>query len=355
MIKVFLAVMSFNVFSKSCVSIAITSMIKGKLIEALQSVRRSYDPGEIPFLIRATEDGPIIMRNPIRVENRRHETLVGSIYHLQNHNLNEPSSCVIYLHGNASSQLEGRFLIPNFCPRGVLVCCFDFAGCGRSDGDFWTLGFHEKDDVELLMNELHVSFNVNRFFLWGRSMGAGTSVMVRSPWLKGIIVDSGYSNVPELLKFIGGSKVPGCLLPGGLWVFCRMIKNIAGFDPRKLKPVEWALEGHVPAVFGHSRGDMFVPYDQGRELFDAYECPDKHWMDLLGGHNARRSDQWIRKCIEFVLERSGISYEENMTILRTTEIHEDDHFSSFETMIQNLKDIDEAEIKAAAASNDDDE
>ena len=146
----------------------------------------------------------------------------GSVYHMQNHDLNEPSSCVIYLHGNASSQLEGRFLVPNLCPRSVLVCCFDFAGCGRSGGDCWTLGYREREDVELIMNELHTSFNVNRFFLWGRSMGAGTAVMVRSPWLKGIIVDSGYSNVPELLKFIGGSKVPGCLLPGGLWVLERV-------------------------------------------------------------------------------------------------------------------------------------
>ena len=102
---------------------------------------------------------------------------------------------------------------------------------------------------------------------------------------------------------------------------------------------------------------MFVPYDQGRELFEAYECPDKKWMDLSGGHNARRSDQWIRLGIEFILERSGISYPPNMRIFRNTEVHQDDHFSSFETMIQNLKDIDEAEMKAEAAAtgNDDDD
>ena len=315
--------------------------------EALRKIRRDYDPSELSVFMKISDEGPSIMRHPLRIENTRRQYLVGSLYHLQGQNLSEPSNCVIYLHGNASSQLEGRFLVPNFVPRGVMVCCFDFAGCGKSDGDYWSLGWFEKNDVELIMSELHNSFNIVRFFLWGRSMGAATAVMARSPWLKGIVVDSGYADVPQLLKSIAkSSKIPACLLPGGLWIFCKLVKKIAKFDPKKLKPVEYAVEGLVPGLFGHSKGDKFVPYSQGRALYEAYECPDKHWYELRGDHNARRGDKWLSTAFNFIYERCGMDYDPKTPILRVTEAMDGDHFGSFDSMIRNLRDVQQEQIAA---------
>jgi pimeloyl-ACP methyl ester carboxylesterase len=105
--------------------------------------------------------------------------------------------CVVYMHGNASSQWEGQFLIPNLCPRGIAVFCFDFAGCGASDGEFISLGHFETMDVEFLLQSLLETFRLGPFVLWGRSMGAATSLLVRHPAVVGIVVDSAYTSIPD--------------------------------------------------------------------------------------------------------------------------------------------------------------
>jgi hypothetical protein len=51
--------------------------------------------------------------------------------------------CVIYLHGNCSSRLEGQQAANVLLPMGMTVFTFDFSGCGRSEGDWVTLGFKE--------------------------------------------------------------------------------------------------------------------------------------------------------------------------------------------------------------------
>ncbi len=51
--------------------------------------------------------------------------------------------CVIYLHGNCSSRIEGQQAAKVLLPMGMTVFTFDFSGCGRSDGEWVTLGYKE--------------------------------------------------------------------------------------------------------------------------------------------------------------------------------------------------------------------
>ncbi len=47
---------------------------------------------------------------------------------------------VIYLHGNSSSRLEGLRIAPELLKRNINLFIFDFAGSGRSEGDYVSLG-----------------------------------------------------------------------------------------------------------------------------------------------------------------------------------------------------------------------
>ena len=53
---------------------------------------------------------------------------------------------IIYLHGNSSSRLEGIGLLREVLKRDINYFVFDFPGCGLSEGDFISLGFHESRD-----------------------------------------------------------------------------------------------------------------------------------------------------------------------------------------------------------------
>ena len=52
---------------------------------------------------------------------------------------------------------------------------FDFGGCGKSQGDLISLGWHEKDDLQAALAHLRDTGHVTAVMLWGRSMGAVTA------------------------------------------------------------------------------------------------------------------------------------------------------------------------------------
>jgi alpha/beta superfamily hydrolase len=62
--------------------------------------------------------------------------------------------CIIYLHGNSSSRIEGHVYAGALCEEGFSLVSFDFAGSGHSDGEYVTLGWYEKDDVRTVIEYL---------------------------------------------------------------------------------------------------------------------------------------------------------------------------------------------------------
>ena len=59
--------------------------------------------------------------------------------------------CVIYLHGNSSGRPEALPIVDLLLPLGISVLTFDFAGCGMSEGEYISLGWHERDDLEIVI------------------------------------------------------------------------------------------------------------------------------------------------------------------------------------------------------------
>ncbi|GAU14757.1 hypothetical protein TSUD_204060 [Trifolium subterraneum] len=59
-------------------------------------------------------------------------------------------------------------------PSNITVFTLDFSGSGLSDGDYVSLGWHEKDDLKIVVSHLRSNKQISRIGLWGRSMGAVT-------------------------------------------------------------------------------------------------------------------------------------------------------------------------------------
>lgn len=68
--------------------------------------------------------------------------------------------CVVYLHGNSSSRCEAAVESKIFLPMNVTMFAFDFAGCGKSEGDYISLGWYEREDVECVIKFLRDSVRV---------------------------------------------------------------------------------------------------------------------------------------------------------------------------------------------------
>ncbi len=68
--------------------------------------------------------------------------------------------CVVYLHGNSSSRAEAVTEAKILLPMNVTLFAFDFTGCGRSEGDYISLGWYEREDVECVIEFLRKSVRI---------------------------------------------------------------------------------------------------------------------------------------------------------------------------------------------------
>ena len=66
-----------------------------------------------------------------------------------------------------------------------------------SDGDHVTLGWFERDDIQVIVEHLRKERNVSTIALHGRSMGAVTALMHadRDPSIAGLVLDSPFSDL----------------------------------------------------------------------------------------------------------------------------------------------------------------
>ena len=111
---------------------------------------------------------------------------------------------VIYLPGNSSSRCEAIPLLGFLLPMNISVFAFDFCGSGKSDGEYISLGYYEKDDVHTVIDYLRNSNKVSTIGLWGRSMGAVTALLCAKEYdykyvISCVVSDSAFSSLNKLI------------------------------------------------------------------------------------------------------------------------------------------------------------
>ena len=86
--------------------------------------------------------------------------------------------CLIYMHGNSSARVEVIPQLSYLLSLGLAVFSFDFAGSGKSDGEYVSLGYYEREDLMCVVAHLRATKVVSTIALWGRSMGAATGMFI---------------------------------------------------------------------------------------------------------------------------------------------------------------------------------
>lgn len=110
-------------------------------------------------------------------------------------------------------------------------------------------------------------------FIMGRSLGAAPAVylaMNNPEKIKGLILESAYSDVPSLFGRLG------ILVPKG-------IKN----DPSlPISNVEKMKQVQAPLLVIHGDRDTLIPVEHGKQLYEASPVEDKELLIIQGGgHN----------------------------------------------------------------------
>lgn len=226
------------------------------------------------------------------------------------------SPTVVYLHGNSGCRLEGDAIADRYLRRGMAFFSVDFGGCGNSDGGLVTLGFREREDLEVVLDYLKSHTGVSFVCVYGRSMGAATALLVAADDryyhnIAGLVIDSCYVSVREVALDVArkySRHFPLFPTESSASMAVDALREAvvakAGFDIDSIDVLRAAPLCQAPALFGHALDDSLVSTSHTQRVFDAYgrlyDGVRKDISIFAGDHNSIRSDDWTERTCEFL-------------------------------------------------------
>lgn len=254
--------------------------------------RAEYDPKndllDQEFMLK----GKLFQRKDLELVNSRGDVLQCSHYVPIVRPEEKALPCVIYCHGNSGCRADASEAAIILLPSNITVFTLDFSGSGISGGEHVSLGWNEKDDLKAVVNYLRTDGNVSLIGLWGRSMGAVTSLMygAEDPSIAGMVLDSPFSDLVDLMMELVDTykiRLPKFTVKFAIQFMRRAILKKAKFDIVELNTVKVAKSCFVPVLFGHAIDDDFIQPHHSDRIFDAY-VGDKNIIKFEGDHNSPR-------------------------------------------------------------------
>jgi alpha/beta superfamily hydrolase len=199
------------------------------------------------------------------------------------------------MHGNSSARVEVLPQLSYLLSMGVAVFSFDFAGSGKSDGEYVSLGYYEREDLSCVVAHLRATNVVSTIALWGRSMGAATSLMFgdRDPSIACMILDSPFADLTQLAEEMvekgrdQGIVVPTFVVSMALRMITNSVKKQANVNIKNISPISHADKCFIPAFFVAGEHDDFIKKHHAEAIYEKY-AGDKNIIIVEGDHNSPR-------------------------------------------------------------------
>jgi len=180
---------------------------------------------------------------------------------------------MLFFHGNGEVAAEYQDIGEAFNGIGINLFVADYRGYGGSGGRPTISGMMK--DAHAILRGFRQKLEENGFtgsrFIMGRSLGSASAIELASNYpgdFKGLIIESGFCDVSDLLARIGISlKMQG----GGQY-------SPPGFDRvRKIT---------LPALIIHGEWDSIVPLTEGEKIYNNISSADKKMLVIDGAdHN----------------------------------------------------------------------
>jgi pimeloyl-ACP methyl ester carboxylesterase len=211
------------------------------------------------------------------------------------------------MHGNSSARVEVLPQLSYLLSFGVAVFAFDFTGSGKSDGEFVSLGYYEREDLTCVVAHLRsTTSNTGKIALWGRSMGAAAALMYgdRDPTIACMILDSSFADLVQLAEEMvekgreQGIIVPNVVISVALQMIQWSVQKQANFNIKDISPVAHAEHCSIPALFVCGEHDDFIKNHHSEQICEKY-AGKKSLLVVPGDHNDPRPQVMLDSAANF--------------------------------------------------------
>lgn len=206
-------------------------------------------------------------------------------YRIENENGN--GNYVLIFHGYSMQASHMAYSAKHFYDLGFNLLVPDARAHGQSEGRYISMGWPERRDALLWIEEILKIDSDAKIALYGISMGASTVMNTAGEELPEnvtvAIEDCGYSSVWDEFKAQLNSlfKLPSFPVLDLAAVFAEIR---AGYDLTEASSIEQVKNCQIPMLFIHGSEDAFVPYEMLDPLYNAATCEKEKLVIEGAGH-----------------------------------------------------------------------
>lgn len=178
----------------------------------------------------------------------------------------------------------------HFYDLGFNVWLPDAGGCGESEEKTVNMGWLDRHNILLWINEIIKEDKEAKIFLFGLGMGGTTVLMASSLELpenvRAIISDSAYSDVHELFKANIKElyNVPSFPVVNIASLYVNITQ---GWSFKEASALEQVKNAKVPVLFIHGGDDNVVPVSQSNDLYEACAARGSDHLLISGASHCK--------------------------------------------------------------------
>lgn len=193
-----------------------------------------------------------------------------------------PRAVALFAHGNAGNLSHRADYLFALHRLGVAVLAFDYRGYGRSAGSPTEAGIMADARAARTWLAKRAGIPESDIVLMGESLGGAVMVqMAAEVPARGLVLENTFTRARD----VAGVHYP--------WLPVQLMRT-------QLDSAAQIGKYHGPLLQAHGGADTIVPYQLGRQLFDAANEP-KQFVTIKGGdHNDPRTPQFYQALDQFL-------------------------------------------------------
>lgn len=166
----------------------------------------------------------------------------------------------------------------------------------------------EHKDLRAIVTYLRECLDIEDIYLWGRSMGAVTSILFAHHShdidIQGMVLDSPFTETKTMICDLITSRasIPRLLIKTALLPISSTIKSKTNYDVLSNNPIEYAGSLHTPVYMFVSKDDVIARPDRVEQMFKKFSSRDKIFDKIEGEHHSYREDEVIQKVHQWLMQ-----------------------------------------------------
>jgi uncharacterized protein len=173
---------------------------------------------------------------------------------------------LILIHGRGSNrQSLLEFALPIW-QKGFNLALIDLRGHGGSEGEFFTYGYHEWQDVSGLIDDLEQRNLSKRVAVLGTSAGGVVAIAAtaKDQRIRALVSVGAFAELNQTIERQSG------WLPGAWREHAKgNAERMAKFRISEVAAIANIQQVRVPSLIAHGTADTYIPFEDGQQIFQS--------------------------------------------------------------------------------------